>query len=193
MELIRDIGIKHYGRAYDGRQKTQMYSVFFCPVCKKEVEKSKDRGKRTKSCGCKSFHGGYYTRLHATWASMKQRCLDKNHHKYHRYGGRGITVCKEWMEFVNFRKWALKNGYKDDLTIDREDNDGNYEPSNCQFITSLENSRKRSDIKLSMAKAMEIRELFATGDYSKNRLSKIYDVSRRLIQFILSGKAWAEG
>ena len=156
----------------------------------KNIEKPKAAGIRVKSCGCQSFHGGYYTRLHATWASMKQRCLDKNAGNYCRYGGRGIKVCDEWKMFVNFREWALKNGYTDDLTIDRINNNGNYNPSNCQFITSLENSRKRRDIKLSMEKAMEIRELFASGGYSKNGLSKIYNVSRRLIQFILANKAW---
>ncbi len=186
MELIKELSIKQYG------QRTERFGLFYCPLCIAEVEKPKAAGIRAKSCGCKSFHGGYYTRLHTTWTSMKQRCLDKNHNKYHRYGGRGITVCNEWKGFVNFREWALKNGYSDDLTIDRINNDGNYEPSNCQFITSLENSRKRNDIKLSMEKAREIRGLFATGGYSKNGLSKIYNVSRRLIQFVLANKAWEE-
>jgi hypothetical protein len=110
----------------------------------------------TKSCGCYRLaqliernhkHGdairGKEPRLYDTWINMKQRCSDKNHHHYHRYGGRGIKVCREWQTgYVSFRTWALSHGYRDDLTIDRIDNDKNYEPGNCQWISALENSNK---------------------------------------------------
>ncbi len=80
---------------------------------------------------------------------MKQRCSNPAATKYDRYGGRGITVCDEWREdFQTFYDWAMANGYSDDLTIDRIDNDGDYEPSNCQWITQAENTRKaRNDKK----------------------------------------------
>ena len=75
---------------------------------------------------------------------MKQRCNNPNRHNYDNYGGRGIKVCDEWKnDFQAFYDWAMANGYHDDLTIDRIDNDGNYEPNNCQWITLEENARKR--------------------------------------------------
>ena len=81
---------------------------------------------------------------------MKKRCDNKNSHAYQNYGGRGIKVCTEWNDFSIFRKWALSNGYSDDLSIDRVNNDGNYEPNNCRWAsakTQAENRRIRKDSK----------------------------------------------
>ena len=81
--------------------------------------------------------------LHVTWNGMKSRCYNKNSKEYHRYGGRGIKMCEEWRErSESFILWALKNGFKPGLTIDRIDNDRDYEPGNCQFLTRGENSAK---------------------------------------------------
>lgn len=81
-------------------------------------------------------------RLYRVWGSMRNRCLNKNAQKWHRYGQRGITICSEWDSFAEFRRWAISNGYRKGLTIDRIDNDGNYEPDNCRWITKSENSSK---------------------------------------------------
>jgi len=75
---------------------------------------------------------------------MIQRCTNPKHKHYNSYGGRGITVCKEWESFEAFLDWALKNGYSDTLEIDRKENDGNYEPGNCRFITHLENCHNQN-------------------------------------------------
>lgn len=82
-------------------------------------------------------HGKQPARLYRIWANMKGRCTNPNADNYHFYGGRGIKVCDEWQDFVPFRDWSVSNGYADNLTLDRINNDGNYEPYNCRWETQL--------------------------------------------------------
>lgn len=91
-------------------------------------------------------HGMYGTRIYRIWSNMKTRCFNKNRDSFYRYGGRGITVCDDWLTFNNFYNWAIQNGYKDNLTLDRINVDGNYEPNNCRFITIQEQQKNRSNL-----------------------------------------------
>lgn len=120
---------------------------------------------RVVSCGCyarqmskehftrnnpKKTHGQTKTRLYKIYAKMKERCYDPNYPQRNLYGGRGIKICKEWLDsFENFRDWAIKNGYSDDLSIDRIDANGDYEPSNCRWADKYQQANnKRNNIVL---------------------------------------------
>ena len=110
----------------------------------------------TRSCGCLSrekvserttarntTHGARHTKLYNTWRGMRERCENPSHKSYSDYGGRGISVCAEWQDFTAFQKWALASGYKDGLSLDRIDSNGNYEPSNCRWADKKQQSRNR--------------------------------------------------
>lgn len=84
-------------------------------------------------------------RLHSIWGNMKDRCFNKNSDRYYRYGGRGVSICDEWMIFDNFYNWALNNGYQDNLTIDRVNNDGNYTPDNCRWADNITQANNKSN------------------------------------------------
>ena len=110
------------------------------------------RGK-VKSCGCynrditrerMTVHGEHGTRLYRIYRAMKNRCYNPKDDSYPYYGGRGIKVCDEWLEsYIAFRDWSITNGYSGDLSIDRIDNDGDYEPSNCRWVTTHQQAKNR--------------------------------------------------
>ena len=114
----------------------------------------------TTSCGCvkkirikesNSTHRMSKTRIWNIWNTMKERCNNPNSINYKNYGGRGIKICESWYEFTIFYNWAISNGYKDNLTIDRINNDGDYCPENCRWVTPLTQSRnKRNNIFLTL-------------------------------------------
>ena len=108
-----------------------------------------------KSCGCwnkdhppRLLHGKSNTRIYSIFAGMHRRCTDIKHAKSMlNYISRGITVCDEWQDVLVFEKWALSSGYKNTLTLDRIDGNGNYEPSNCRWATPTTQSRNRRKTK----------------------------------------------
>lgn len=117
---------------------------------------------------CPSYkHGGEGTRLYRIWKGMKQRCYNNKTHNYQNYGGRGIDICDEWKDnFPAFRDWSLKNGYADDLSIDRIDNDRGYSPDNCRWadrVTQRANQRPHSPGHYSISvKCLDTGEVFGS-------------------------------
>lgn len=118
--------------------------------CGKEIEVLPGNAKagRVHSCGCTQIesatkHGQRNTRLYQIWVGMRRRCRDINHANYPNYGGRGIRVCDEWQDFEEFYRWALANGYNNDLSIDRIDVNGDYTPLNCRWASAKVQSNNR--------------------------------------------------
>lgn len=108
----------------------------------------------TKSCGClnnemignlNKTHHKYNTRLHGIWAAMKSRCYNPKNNRFKNYGGKGIEVCEDWQSFKPFYDWAMANGYREDLTLDRKDGNKNYCPENCRWATQEEQQNNRSN------------------------------------------------
>ncbi len=158
-DLINIVG-NRYGRlVVMGRAPNKGRSTAWNCLCdcgNTAIVASQDLRKgHTKSCGClhrESFqivgrsnkkHGEANSRLYKTWSAMKVRCNDKNSPSFKDYGGRGIRVCDEWKEFTPFYMWAIRNGYSDELTLDRIDVNGDYEPSNCRWTTQMEQSNNK--------------------------------------------------
>lgn len=127
------------------------------------------------SFGRMTKHGMYKTELYKRWAKMMARCTNPKQDSYCRYGGRGIKICHEWVDdFINFRDWAMNNGYQEGLSLDRIDVNGNYEPANCRWITFKEQYfNKRSNIGLE--KAILIRSLYPAMNC--NQIAKKVGVS----------------
>lgn len=117
-----------------------------CLQREKAAQYCKDNGHKHKKE--KENIGVGFERLHRSYADMKKRCENPHSKNYNNYGGRGIRVCTEWKNsFDSFKKWALKNGYADGLTLDRTNVNGNYEPSNCRWVSVKEqNNNRRNNI-----------------------------------------------
>ena len=166
----KDITGQKFGRltaiSFSHKNKSRKtYWVFECECGTiKTLRTDSVKSGQIQSCGCLKreqdkknlyHHGSKPTKydsdglsrhpLYHKWLGIKRRCYDANDSSYKRYGGRGIKMCEEWLySFQSFFEWSLKNGWKEGLQIDRINNNGNYEPNNCRYVTPKENCNNRS-------------------------------------------------
>lgn len=145
----RLVAIKDSGKRYQG----EVIWLCFCSCGNfTQVRSGHLKSGTTQSCGCymrergreaNYKHGGRGTRLYRIYCNMIQRCENPNKYSYRYYGKKGIKISPEWRnDYMAFKEWALANGYQDNLTIDRIDSKGGYNPSNCRWITHSENTTK---------------------------------------------------
>ena len=155
----------------------ELLSLFECPYCKGafHCKKYSINTRHTKSCGCASAklriegitrHGMCNTDIYKRWKKILSRVKKYQSCRKHYYD-KGVTVCDEWQKFEPFRDWALANGYKKELAIDRIDNDGNYSPDNCRWVTLKENNQNTSRT-LRANQVIEIKKRLANGEKPKD-------------------------
>lgn len=163
-KVWKTIRLKCYGSNVDNRYKGE--DLFICDEWKDDpvafvnwakangyeenlqlVRIDKNKGYYPENCvfldikEANKTHGMRWSRIYRIWTLMNQRCKNQKLGYFDSYGGRGISVCEEWRKFEVFAEWAMENGYQDDLSIDRIDVNGNYEPNNCKWSTALEQAR----------------------------------------------------
>ena len=184
-----------------GSEKGHKIGLYECSFCNKNIIKRKSSvlAGKVKSCGCmtnkirannNTKHGLGGTKIYKVWHSMVSRCQNVKSQSYHLYGARGITVCDEWINNVTlFNKWCIETGYQEGLEIDRIDNNGNYEPNNCRWISSKQNARNRRQSKLNQKQVDDIKEMLK-NKISQKDISKKFNVDASCISQIKKGKIW---
>lgn len=165
-------------------------STWLCK-CECGVEKvmSRENLIRAKSCGCKSrvnnkngyIHGDSHTRLYGVWKDMRRRCNKKFAEKYPYYAGRGISVCDEWNDWMNFKSWAIENGYQEGLTIDRIDGNAGYSPDNCRWATRTEQCNNLSS---------NIHVEYRGRDYTLGELARLEGIAYQRLRDRVRGLNW---
>jgi hypothetical protein len=184
-KLIRE----RVAQSIRGKAYLNMYE---CAACGSVMVKSSAAVKsrpRCQDCPSLRSHNMTYHPIYRVWTNMKQRCFNKDAYNYHSYGGRGITVCDEWLDSSKFIVWSLENGWSKGLQIDRIDNSRGYSPDNCRWVKSRTNCRNRRSTKLSPESAESIRAARASG----RKLSDIaneFGVSQALVSMVANGRLW---
>jgi len=166
-----------------GRHKAQWKCKCECGnIC--IVREDGLRNGHAKSCGCynrqrtkesHTIHGKSHDRIYKIWVGIKGRCLNPNDDGYKIYGGRGIIICDKWKNnFMSFYYWALNNGYSENLTIERINVNGNYEPSNCTWIpNSKQGGNKRNTIRIN----------YKEQNYTLRELSELFKINHRTLRY----------
>lgn len=190
--------IKCHG--YDASRGVRWATVE-CKVCKKEYDVDPNKLQYRKHCGClrgdtvAMVDAKNHPRLSGIFRHMMGRCYTKSNHDYYNYGARGIVICDEWKNDRNkFCEWALRHGYKDNLSIERIDSSKGYFPDNCKWADAEEQGRNTRRVKMTLEGAREMRDAYKESPcYSTIiKLAKQYDVSDATVYLIIQNKTWKE-
>ena len=180
--MLTVLGFAPDGKRADGSNLVRFYCV--CDCGKEVVVTGKYlTSGDIKSCGGHrtykhtTKHGMCGTRLYHIWNGIKQRCLNQNNKNYQIYGGRGIKICDDWLEFIPFYEWAINNGYTDKLSIDRINVDGDYEPFNCRWATAEEQANnQRNNVVVSYdGDEYTVAQLMRKLNMSRSQIMKMYN------------------
>lgn len=185
-------------------KKERVYYIVKCKCGRTKVIRADIlKGLKNKHCGCldKNINSKYivnapidiqHKKLLDCWHHMKRRCYVDTCKAYHNYGGRGISICDVWKnDFLSFKAWSLSNGFRIGLTIDRINCDGNYEPSNCRFISLIENCRNKRNTKITMEIAETIRSMYING-FKQCELATMFNLTAQNIHNIVKNKRWKD-
>lgn len=153
MQIINGLTIISEGEIHVTPKGQKLRTYILICSCGKQFSALKGNVNKghTKSCGCRKpthYHGLRDSPIYGSWDAMTQRCTNQNHRAYSNYGGRGISICEEWRNFLKFHEWAINNGWATKMELDRKDNNGDYEPSNCRWVTHSVNNRNKRNNRL---------------------------------------------
>lgn len=205
-EYYSNKSVEHLGRKFgrftviacEGRDKhSQIRWTCQCECGNTRSIRTGDLGsKRYTSCGCYAkelaktsnrTHGLHNHKLYYVWSVMKDRLTNKNNKRFHRYGGRGIGLHPDWRDnFKSFYDWAMANGYQPGLTLERKDNDGNYEPNNCRWATRAEQMQNTSLTKITP----DLVRMIKKDTRSNAALADAIGVNASTVSRIRNGKIW---
>ena len=198
MKLIEKLDIR-WNKAGTYRSR---WGLFLCDYCNQKVEKTLSVGCKIKSCGCARYeisskthttHGQTPKKLFRIWLRMRNRCYNPNVPGYKSNGSKGVIVCIEWRnDYLSFKKWALKNGYRKGLALCRKDVKKNYTPENCFFGKFAHIALNRTTTKMSWDKVRDIRQLYKDGIMRQDQLSKKFKISQSSISRIVNNMGWVE-
>jgi hypothetical protein len=150
--------------------------------------KAKQAAIRASKLSYKHGKGNLNNRLYRIWCALRSRCRNKNHCSYEDYGGRGIKVCEEWKDYLKFEQWSLTNGYQESLSIDRINVNGDYEPSNCRWVTAKQQARNRRNNRMDTVKITAFGETKAALDWLEDNRCKMKSITSLVYRI---GAGWS--
>jgi len=171
-------------------------NLYLCPKCGSEKLAAKADGQNHPLChSCANrqnriTHNMADSKIYIKWQAMKRRCLHSKSSDFKHYGGRGIELCQQWHTFEGFMKWEKFPDWKPGLEIDRIDNNGNYEPSNCRWVSRAENTQNTRRNVLNREMARLIKRLHESGEMSYSAIAKTLSVSKEVVAAVVSERSW---